>query len=301
MEGGISSLHQISHWVWYHTHIYIPPHSSSKWVCNGSAERKHRHIVETCLTLLAQVKMPLKFWDHAFLTATYLIKRLPSPTINNPVTIFFLCFNFLIISFSRALIVLAFLSWDLIAVKKLIFTQKSVPFWGTPLLIKATSVLTLQEKSLFQRMWCLMKSGFPYPELFSTSSNYTIAPDEPNLSSFLPTYLPTSTASSSSPTNSPTSPPIINSPISSAGQNSPSATPNQQSPILTPASHTDSVPPYSPAHVFNPTPITILSTSPSNTSSESLTPTPITPPPKPHRIHPLNTHSMATRGKLGIV
>lgn len=146
-----------------------------------------------------------------------------------------------------------------------------------------------------------MKSGFPYPELFSTSSNYTIAPDEPNLSSFLPTYLPTSTASSSSPTNSPTSPPIINSPISSAGQNSPSATPNQQSPILTPASHTDSVPPYSPAHVFNPTPITILSTSPSNTSSESLTPTPITPPPKPHRIHPLNTHSMATRGKLGIV
>jgi hypothetical protein len=38
----------------------------------------HRHIVKTGLSLLAHASMPLKFWDEAFLTTTYLINRLPS-------------------------------------------------------------------------------------------------------------------------------------------------------------------------------------------------------------------------------
>ena len=50
---------------------------------NGSAERKHRHIVEVGLSLLAHASMPLKFWDEAFITATYLINRLPSKVIHN--------------------------------------------------------------------------------------------------------------------------------------------------------------------------------------------------------------------------
>ena len=50
---------------------------------NGSAERKHRHIVEVGLALLAHASMPLKFWDEAFLTATYLINILPTKVINN--------------------------------------------------------------------------------------------------------------------------------------------------------------------------------------------------------------------------
>lgn len=45
---------------------------------NGSAERKHRHIIETGLALLSQASMPVKFWDEAFLTITYLINRLPT-------------------------------------------------------------------------------------------------------------------------------------------------------------------------------------------------------------------------------
>jgi hypothetical protein len=49
---------------------------------NGSAERKHRHIVEVRLSLLAHAKMPLKFWDEAFLTVVFLINRLPSRVIN---------------------------------------------------------------------------------------------------------------------------------------------------------------------------------------------------------------------------
>ena len=46
------------------------PHAHQQ---NGSAERKHRHIVEVGLAILANASMPLKFWDEAFLTATYLI------------------------------------------------------------------------------------------------------------------------------------------------------------------------------------------------------------------------------------
>lgn len=50
---------------------------------NGRAERKHRHIVETGLTLLAQAQMPLKYWSDAFQTSVYLINRLPSSVLQN--------------------------------------------------------------------------------------------------------------------------------------------------------------------------------------------------------------------------
>jgi hypothetical protein len=56
------------------------PHTHQQ---NGSAERKHRHIVETGLSLLAHASMLLKFWDEAFLATTYLINRLPSKVIHD--------------------------------------------------------------------------------------------------------------------------------------------------------------------------------------------------------------------------
>ncbi|KAK8957728.1 hypothetical protein KSP39_PZI001284 [Platanthera zijinensis] len=49
---------------------------------NGLAERKHRHIVETGLTLMAHGQTPKQFWNHAFSTAVYLINRLPTTTVN---------------------------------------------------------------------------------------------------------------------------------------------------------------------------------------------------------------------------
>uniref|UniRef100_A0A803PQB9 Reverse transcriptase Ty1/copia-type domain-containing protein n=1 Tax=Cannabis sativa TaxID=3483 RepID=A0A803PQB9_CANSA len=56
------------------------PHTSAQ---NGRAERKHRHIVEMGLTLLAQAHMPLKFWWDSFQAAVYLINRLPTPVLKN--------------------------------------------------------------------------------------------------------------------------------------------------------------------------------------------------------------------------
>ena len=59
---------------------------------NGVAERKHRHIVETGLTLLFHANMPLCYWIEAFLTSVYIINRLPSHAINND-TPFFKLYN----------------------------------------------------------------------------------------------------------------------------------------------------------------------------------------------------------------
>jgi histone deacetylase 1/2 len=56
------------------------PHAHQQ---NGSVERKHHHTVEVSLALLASASMPLKFWDEAFLTATYLINMLPSKVIDH--------------------------------------------------------------------------------------------------------------------------------------------------------------------------------------------------------------------------
>jgi histone deacetylase 1/2 len=47
-----------------------------------SAERKHRHIVEVGLAFLANAFMPLKFWDEAFITATFLINLLPTKVLD---------------------------------------------------------------------------------------------------------------------------------------------------------------------------------------------------------------------------
>ena len=67
------------------THHVSCPHAHQQ---NGSAERKHRHVVEVGLALLANASMPLKFWDEAFLTATYLINIRPSKVIKleSPIT-----------------------------------------------------------------------------------------------------------------------------------------------------------------------------------------------------------------------
>ena len=45
---------------------------------NGVAERKHRHIIETGLTMLFHSRLPKNLWIEAFMTVVYLINHLPS-------------------------------------------------------------------------------------------------------------------------------------------------------------------------------------------------------------------------------
>jgi hypothetical protein len=62
------------------SHHVSCPHAHQQ---NGSAECKHRHIVEVGLSLLAQASMPLKFWDEAFLAATFLINHIPKVLVSD--------------------------------------------------------------------------------------------------------------------------------------------------------------------------------------------------------------------------
>lgn len=55
----------------------MPSRSSTEW-----RERKHRHIVEVGLALLATASVPLKYWDQAFLIVVHLINRTPTKLLD---------------------------------------------------------------------------------------------------------------------------------------------------------------------------------------------------------------------------
>jgi histone deacetylase 1/2 len=76
--GEYQKLHSFFEKVGIAHHVSCP-HAHQQ---NGVVERKHRHIVEVGLSLLAHASMPLKFWDEAFLAATYLINCTPSKVID---------------------------------------------------------------------------------------------------------------------------------------------------------------------------------------------------------------------------
>jgi hypothetical protein len=61
-------------------HRFTCPYTSEQ---NGISKRKHRHITEIGLTLLAQSHLDSHYWVEAFLTAVYLINRLPTPVLNH--------------------------------------------------------------------------------------------------------------------------------------------------------------------------------------------------------------------------
>lgn len=50
---------------------------------NGRVERKHQHIIDMGLTLLAQASLSYEFWWDAFQAVTFLIKRLPTPSLQH--------------------------------------------------------------------------------------------------------------------------------------------------------------------------------------------------------------------------
>ena len=50
---------------------------------NGSAKRKHRHLIETTFSLLKTTSLPAKFWDEAVCTCAYLINGMTTPLLRH--------------------------------------------------------------------------------------------------------------------------------------------------------------------------------------------------------------------------
>lgn len=50
---------------------------------NGRAERKHRHISKTGLSMMFYAHAPASLWFDAFATAVYVINRLPSSALHD--------------------------------------------------------------------------------------------------------------------------------------------------------------------------------------------------------------------------
>lgn len=61
-------------------HRITCPYTSEQ---NGVAERRHHHVVDIGLTLLARAFMPLEYWSSAFSHAVHLINRLPTPVLQH--------------------------------------------------------------------------------------------------------------------------------------------------------------------------------------------------------------------------
>jgi hypothetical protein len=60
-------------------HQFSCPHTPQQ---NRVAERKHRHIIETALTLISQSSLPLSYWPYAFASSIFLINRLPTVSLH---------------------------------------------------------------------------------------------------------------------------------------------------------------------------------------------------------------------------
>ena len=284
------------------THKFTCPHTHHQ---NGSVERKHKHIVETGLTLLSHAQMPLQFWDHAFLTTTYLINRLPTPVLANKSPFFLLNFQFLDYKFLKSFGCACFPFLRPYNSHKLDFHSKECVFLGYSSHHKGYKCLDASGRIFVSKDVVFNEAKFPFHELFPSQTGCHVKPDGPTLSTFLPT--PISTVSSNSHSSS-----SVGSDMSAhhpASIESEPASPIAHTPVT--SSATSHHPDFSstPMNVLNPTPITVLSPSPSqNSPSESSATTieshpasHVSTPPVPHIIHPNNTHSMRTRGKLGIV
>jgi histone deacetylase 1/2 len=184
-------------------HRLTCPHTHHQ---NGLVERKHRHLVETGLTLLSQADLPMQYWDHAFITAAFLINRLPTPVLNNQSPYYVLlhkqpdykalkifgcaCFPFLRPYNSN----------------KLNYRSQECVFLGYSSSYKGYKCLSSDGRVYVSKDVLFNEKRFPYPYLFPTNiANSTPSSPTNTLPSQVPLYLPnqSQTVSTQSPPTSP--------------------------------------------------------------------------------------------------
>jgi histone deacetylase 1/2 len=204
------------------THRLTCPHTHHQ---NGLVERKHRHLVETGLTLLSKANLPMKYWDHAFITAAFLINRIPTPVLQN----------------NSPYYVLLNKHPDYKALK--IFGCACFPFLrpyhSTKLAYRSQECVFLGYSSTYKGYKCLSSDGrvyvskdvlfneqrFPYNQIFSKNKPVPTSPASTNSPSQLSLFLPSLSTNTPTPTQQTSSPP----PTSPSASNTPT-----QPPVLKP-------------------------------------------------------------------
>ena len=251
------------------------PHTHQQ---QGKIERKHRHVVDIGLTLLAQAQMPLKFWWEAFASATYLINRLPTHTLEflSP----FQCLHGkppdynLLKTFGCS-------CYPLLRpynTHKMSFRSSKCLFLGYSSLHKGYRCMNSSGRIYLARSVKFNETEFPYESMFQTNASQSSLPVLQSPGLYPIPSLP-QTATQSPINREPSTSPLIN-PVSSSRE-SPGASPSMSNVSVTPSS----------------SPAPLMSTSPNIPQqipiSDICIELPIPPVPN-------NTHPMQTRSKHGI-
>ena len=184
-------------------HCISCPHTHEQ---NGALERKHRHLTETGLTLLAASSLPSKFWVEAFSTATFIINRIPSSMIK----------------YKSSFEVLFHKTPDYSIFKPFgcLCDPYLRPYTKTKLDFRSTPCIFLGCNTKYKGYKCITNSGKEY-----TVINTTICPNQTptELTTPLTNPIPTS-----SPIHDPLPPninPTIHDPVNSAPKQPPHPTP----------------------------------------------------------------------------
>ena len=153
---------------------------------NGTVERKHRHIVENGLTLLAQASLPLKYWDEAYRTAVYIHNRLPTPILNSKTPIELLYKTKPDYSLLKTFGCSCFPNLRPYNKHKLQFRSTECIFLGYSLNHKGYKCMDPTGRLYISRDVIFNESHFPYKLMFPTSK--VISPTPTN--SFYPNSIP---------------------------------------------------------------------------------------------------------------
>jgi histone deacetylase 1/2 len=283
-------------------HRLTCPHTHHQ---NGLVERKHRHIVETGLTLLSQANIPLKFWDHAFITAAFLINRLPTPVLNNNSPYYALLHKYPDYKSLKVFGCACFPFLRPYHTTKLAYRSQECVFLGYSSVYKGYKCLSPEGRIYISKDVLFNEQKFPYSQLFPSSSLGPSPSGTSSQSSSIPLIIPsqptpTPTQSSPNPTHTPpnSSPPTPISDPNAILNPLPITTIHMSADPTTPSSinsaynqSTTSSPPIQRSNASQH----IFSSSSSGGSNISSTSPLLTPPPPPK---PISTgHSMLTRSK----
>lgn len=263
-------------------HRLICPHTHHQ---NGVVERKHRHIVDLGLTLLSHASLPLKFWDHAFLTAVYLINRLPTMSLNQHIPYAVLFNQNPDYKFLKVFGCACFPLLRPYNSQKFDFRSHECLFLGYSTAHKGYKCLSPSGRIFISKDVLFNESKFPYNDIFS-----------PNVS--LPSSTIPSSSSSKVTLNTQALPNVF--PVPTTSTTSHSSSSSQFNSSHTPTASV-SANPITQTASTNPTPSPSSNANNQPTTTTSPSSSSISTPRDPNlQPLPTNTHPMTTRTKSGV-